>query len=566
MLSVALLLMAVTLVFLPGLRGPFLYDDYPNFLLNSAVRAYARHEASLFLVLREAHAGPLGRPISVASMAFQYAISGAQPLPFKVFNLAIHLCNAVLVYLLASQLLPPAPLRQRRAAALLTALIWSAHPLVLSPVLYVVQRMTSLASLGLLAALNSVVMGHRCLIAHRRAWPWLWLAVPMATAFALLSKESGVLLPAYIAVLAGTVLSDATLTLAARRVWQRFLLVFVGLPLAMATVVVPWVLPRMVASFADRDFTVGQRLLTEARVIWLYVRLLVVPDLRLLGIFHDDFVLSTGWWQPTTTLPAVIGVLGLALAALALRRRYPWFALAVGFFLAGQLLESTVVPLELMHEHRAYLGMVGPVLAAVAALLHATAVRPARVARPLWAAAGTIALLLAALCTWRADDWGNPLGMALVEAEHHPDSTRAQYEVSSLYANLAERASGSERARLFADASAAARRAARAAPRDTKPLVGLLLICSQSDCAIPDQIWPDLQQRLRTGSRADLMISDVRSLAECRHDGSCRLPLPPILASFEALEQNPRLTMRGHAELDAERDALLREANPGWGS
>ncbi len=48
---------------------------------------------------------------------------------------------------------------------------------------------------------------------------------------------------------------------------------------------------------------------------------------------------------------------------MAWRRRYPLFALAVLWYLAAHLIESTVVPLELYFEHRNYLAVVGPLFA-----------------------------------------------------------------------------------------------------------------------------------------------------------------------------------------------------------
>jgi len=83
-------------------------------------------------------------------------------------------------------------------------------------------------------------------------------------------------------------------------------------------------------------------------------------DSALLGFYHDDFQASAGWLTPWTTLPAVLGLLCVALAALVVRRRFPLFAFAVLFFLAGHLLESTVFPLELVFEHRNYLPSIAP--------------------------------------------------------------------------------------------------------------------------------------------------------------------------------------------------------------
>jgi len=53
----------------------------------------------------------------------------------------------------------------------------------------------------------------------------------------------------------------------------------------------------------------------------------------------------------------------LLAASIVWRRRYPLFALAVLWYLAGHLIESTVVPLELYFEHRNYIPIIGPLFA-----------------------------------------------------------------------------------------------------------------------------------------------------------------------------------------------------------
>lgn len=555
-LACLLLLLVVAAVFQPGLHGPFLFDDFPNFLQNRAFADYLSGAIGLDRVLALAHAGPLGRPLAVASLALQMRAAGPVPFTFKLFNLIVHLCNACLVYVLARQLLPEDRAPRARAAALLAALVWALHPLALSPVLYVVQRMTSLAALGTLLALNGAVLAHRRLRDGRPAALWLWGLVPAAALLGLLAKESGALVFPYLGVLAVTVLAAQPLPDAARPSWRRFLLVFCALPVLAALAGLAWKWPAIVGGFGDRDFTLSQRLLSEARIFWLYLRLWCAPDLTLLGLYHDDVPLSTGLLEPWTTLPAVIGCVLLAAAVVLLRRRAPWFAFAGGMLLVSQLLEGTILPLELMHEHRMYLGTVGPTLALAALLLQ---VRPAEGARWgwSWAVPVVFVLLLAATSWQRALDWGNPLRMAALEARHHPASVRAQYDLATVYGSLAEQSAGADRARLFAAAEDAVRRAGRLAPQDSKPLTGLLLICGESACEFPADTWSRLQVVLSHGPRADLMIADVRSLSQCLRDHVCRLPPAQVQRCFDALLANPRLPAPGRLALEEERQVLL---------
>jgi tetratricopeptide (TPR) repeat protein len=104
-----------------------------------------------------------------------------------------------------------------------------------------------------------------------------------------------------------------------------------------------------------RPWTLGQRLLTEPRVLLDYLDLLWLPRPFTPGLFNDHIQASTSWWSPATTLPAILAVFGLIIGAWLLRRRWPALAAAVLFYFVGQSLESSTVALELYFEHRNYL-------------------------------------------------------------------------------------------------------------------------------------------------------------------------------------------------------------------
>ena len=48
----------------------------------------------------------------------------------------------------------------------------------------------------------------------------------------------------------------------------------------------------VVGSYVNREFTLTERLLTELRVLWEYVSVLLLPDGAKMGLVHDDFQLS----------------------------------------------------------------------------------------------------------------------------------------------------------------------------------------------------------------------------------------------------------------------------------
>ncbi len=131
-------------------------------------------------------------------------------------------------------------------------------------------------------------------------------------------------------------------------------------------------------------------MLTQARLLWLYVQWLFVPDISAFGLFHDDIELSTGIVSPPSTLIAIIGLLGVAGAALLMRRKAPVFSFAVLFFLASHALESSAFPLEMVFEHRNYLASFGPLFL----LAYLITIASARMnVRPLATILGVLLLL-----------------------------------------------------------------------------------------------------------------------------------------------------------------------------
>ena len=141
--------------------------------------------------------GPSGRPVAQLSFALNHYFSGLDPFAFKLTNLAIHLANGVLIFMLALRLFASLSVstEQRRAliAAGLLATAWLLHPIQLLPVLHVVQRMTSLSAFFLLMALLCHMRGRE--VGAPRSAVWLLLGWGVFWPLSFLSKETGLLFP-----------------------------------------------------------------------------------------------------------------------------------------------------------------------------------------------------------------------------------------------------------------------------------------------------------------------------------------------------------------------------------
>jgi hypothetical protein len=164
--------------------------------------------------------------------------------------------------------------------------------------------------------------------------------------------------------------------------------------------------------------------LTQARVLFFYASLLALPELGRFGLFHDDIAASVALTDPWTTLAAVVAWVVVAILVVrGARQRAPW-AFAIAWFLVGHALESSILPLELAHEHRNYAPSVG-VSIALAYYAGALWRKVARL-RMLVPAALVVWLTLLTLITYvRADAWRDPAVLMASLARHHPGSYRS---------------------------------------------------------------------------------------------------------------------------------------------
>lgn len=449
-LAFGVLLVVAWLAYWPGRTGPFLFDDFSNL---APLGDFGRIDTwwKVVAFLTSGFAGPTGRPLSLATFLLDARNWPAAPEAFKLTNVAIHLINGVLLAGLSAALARALGVARQPAAwvGVLTAGLWLLDPFWVSTTLYVVQRMAMLAATFVFAGLWGYAHGRALLAQGRRRAGYAWMSVSLAlgTLLAVLSKENGALLPLLAWVLEALVFDrNHTALEQGGRAFLAWRWVFIRLPALTVLAYLATFLPGLcTGAAAGRDFTPLQRLLTESRIVWTYLGDIWLARTHDGGLFHDDIVLSTGLLHPLSTLFAVLGILALiAFATLSRLARHPVVAaagVAVGFYLAGQVMESTWLQLELAFEHRNYLpaGLMFLPLA-----IFVVGVRSSFVANatkldltpswPIWFAIALLALF-ALQTARRADVWGKPFQQALVWAREHPDSPRAQSYLANFWSN-----------------------------------------------------------------------------------------------------------------------------------
>lgn len=424
------------LVFLPGLPGAFIVDDGFNIVDNPGIRLQSLQPAAVLDAAFSIQTGGITRVLPTLTFALDYYRGGGlDPATFKATNLAIHaLTTLVLAWFLRDLLLVTGMTATRaRWIAIAMALAWAIHPLQVSSVLYVVQRMQTLASLFIVVSLWSYLRARQAQIDGRSGRTGFMLAA-LLWALALGCKEDAVLLPVYLLVLELSVLryraADANLTRKLRRSYGAMAMLGAG---AYLLLVVPhfwsW------EHYPYRDFSSYERLLTQGRVLCLYLGQALVPLPANMPFFYDWMAPSRGLLDPWTTLPAWLVLSGLLAMAWHLRQRRPLFALGVLLFFSGHFVSSNVVNLELVFEHRNHFPLIGLVLA-VGDLL-AMAAKRFRLASANSAVACVLLLAgLATATTFRARSWESELSFGQTTARLAPASGRAWQTLCVAYYQL----------------------------------------------------------------------------------------------------------------------------------
>lgn len=601
-------------VYWPGLYGTFLFDDYPNIVDNHNVQPHDVSGSSLVRAALSSPSSSFKRPLASLSFAANYLATGLDPYWMKLTNLVIHLLNGLLVFLLAHALLlaaaltipgvPPHAGKEVPRAGIVAALVataWMLLPINLTGVLYVVQRMESIANLFVLLGLIGYVAGRRYMLATQpnatsaRAlgrWNGFWLcavSITVPTVLGVLAKETAVMLPLYALLVEWTIFRLHTLglktagesfslresiaasthlvtpgsttpaeqtklfntliawsrrTLAAPltgaekdwRIIALFLLVLV-LPMVVG---LTWLLPGLLkpSTWATRDFTMGTRLLSEARIVVDYIVWTVLPTPGALSFYHDDFLISTGLLAPWTTLASIAFLASLIALMLRLRNRLPLAALGIALFFGCQLLTGTIIPLELIYEHRNYFASFGLLLAIVPLL---AVPRTSPFALPRHTLLAGLVLCWVALTTFTAYTWGNPLRLAEDLAARAPLSPRAQYELGRTYIIYSHYDPTSPFTPL---AYGPLEKAASLPNASILPEQALIFMNARMHLPLKDEWWNSLTAKLKAHKATVQDESSLGALTQCDRENRCDLPPDRMIAAFMAALSHPNPSSR----------------------
>lgn len=566
-------------VYWPGLSGGWVFDDYPNIVDNPDIHITPGHSTLGAWVgsLLSSPSSFLHRPLASLTFSANWYFGGGSPWPFKLTNVVIHLLNGVLLFGMLRSLLRLQSLRTSSAIdpgaatrlALCVTAAWMLLPINLMSVLYVVQRMESLCQVFILAGLWAYLHGRSMMLTARDArgdrqgFALAIGGIVLGTVLGLTSKETAVLLPVFAFLAEWIVLGFTRANSADQpekkkkqdpRLWWSFsIILFVPAALGFAWL---WSAALRPSTWAGRDFTLAQRLLTEPRVLVDYLHWTLLPNPMTLSLYHDDVVKSTGLLTPWTTFGAMVLLAALMVLAIGLRNRQPLVSLGIGWFFAAQLLTATIIPLELVYEQRMYFATVGVLLVAGTWLLGLRWKITLPILRGLLVA---IALIWFATVTHiRATEWSNPLRLAIAEANYHPTSERAVYEAGRLLLIASNYEPGSTRDESFRYLQQAATIPGSSALPDQ----ALIMLADHGHQGDDSAYWDSMERKLRDQPIRHEDISALTTLTQCYSNGGCKFDSAQLQRAYDAALSRPHPIARLNAAYAIfQRDILKNDSS-----
>ena len=349
-----LIIVLIALFYSNTLHGKFFLDDFRNIHYNPHVKVGGLTVQGL---VDAATLSPCNnRWLPNLSLALNYYFGGLNPLGYNLFNLFIHISTTVALYFLFFLTLGTKRLGFDRVKAsqmaFAAAVLWGLHPLNTNGVSYVIQRMTSMAALFFVLSMVFYFKGRVLSGAYRLCW---WAGAAAAGLCAFFSKENALVLPLVIMAYELFFFQNNSRS---KNLSKRQIAVFFGVTLSFFIISLLVLdldsFSRILEGYKYRDFTLQERLLTESRVVVHYMSQVFLPQPARLNLAYD-FPISHSIFQPNATFFSMLLVLFLCGMLVVLFKRSPLISFTLFWFLFNLGIESTIIPLEIIFEHRMYL-------------------------------------------------------------------------------------------------------------------------------------------------------------------------------------------------------------------
>ncbi|MBF0317514.1 MAG: tetratricopeptide repeat protein [Nitrospirae bacterium] len=453
---IALILTIGAVVYSNTLSVPFIFDDIPNIADNPLIKdlSYFTNKSMVrdIPVIYNVKDFFYSRWVGYLTLALNYKLHGLNVTGYHVFNLVVHLINAVSVYRLI-RLTARTPFFARDASvagksechtigipALFGGTLFVVHPVATQAVTYIIQRFASLATLFYLL---SVVFYVRARLAAETTYMYvLYAAALFCAVCAMRTKEIAFTLPMLIAAyefmfLEGSLKRRAVLLL-------PFSLTLIIIPLSLiqtdASLLYADKVQESIRLASARDISQWDYLCTQFRVITTYIRLLLLPVNQ--NLDYDYPVYNTLFrLEVLVSLLFLMSLVGGGVYLYRLSNRVGggrgWFRLAsfgILWFFVAISVESSIIPIaDVIFEHRVYLPSVGFILVLLSVYM-ANESKQASVQRTIVVAVAVLVVLALSVTTYaRNNTWRSSMAMWEDVVRKSPNKARSHNNLGADY-------------------------------------------------------------------------------------------------------------------------------------
>lgn len=420
------ILVCVGVIYLQGLGSRFIFDDNYNLQGLADIESHGW----LYYIFGSGFSGPGGRPLSLFTFALQYQDWPDNPFAFKFINLSIHLINAILVFLFSRLLMERMQKDGTKCLlfAMIVMMLWTVLPVHVNTILYTIQRMTLISATFTLIGLICFIHGRNQIIREnfKIGFVWIIFSIFACSLFAILAKETGILLPVFLILIEFLFYKDLSSSKIKKIIW-----LLLSIPLAFFCFYIFLNIESLVANFYIREFTPLQRVLTESRVIMDYIAIVLIPQSGVFSLFHDGYPVSTSIVTPFTTFISIVIIAFTILLAFTIHKSYPVVGFGLLFFFAGHALEAGPISLDLYFEHRNYLPSLGLII--VISSLIAAGLSQIKFIKYLSGFLALYFLVLAAILFDQVTLWNKPYEQTIMWSKYYPQSKRAKQELVNIH-------------------------------------------------------------------------------------------------------------------------------------
>ena len=422
------------------------FDDYPNILDNSNLHIKNLQLKTIYKTFfgrSGTVSDSLYRPVSCLTFALNWYFGEDSVTGYHIINITVHILTAFFLYLAILKLFKSPNLKDKfkgneHFIALLTAVLWVVNPIQTQAVNYIVQRMTSLAAMFYVFGIYFYINTRVTYSLKRRIL--FIIGCILSFILAIGSKENAAMLPLALLLLEIIFFQDIGIK-RTRRLFFGIAAVAGVLVFTMGLLLFMKGDPLFfLKGYAYRPYSFAERLMTESRIVIYYLSQIFYPTPYRLSIQHDVLI-STGLLKPLTTLPAILVVILLVGTGLFLVKKRPIIAFAILFFFLNHVIESTIIPLELMYEHRNYLPSLFlflPVSVGIKRLIDYYREKKILIYFVIISFV-TLILITFSICTYtRNMAWATEKSLWEDAVKKAPQSTRPCYRLASIYSDMGQ--------------------------------------------------------------------------------------------------------------------------------